>query len=39
MADAGHESRRLARLLRAYAGWELQIVRRRQGACKINGLT
>jgi putative transposase len=39
MADAGHESRRLARLLHGYAGWDLKIVRRRQRAFKITGLT
>jgi putative transposase len=39
IADAGHESRRLARLLRAYADWDLRIVRRRARAFKITGLT
>ena len=39
MADAGHESHRLARLLRSYSGWDLQIVRRRERAFKITGLT
>jgi putative transposase len=39
MTDAGHESRRLARFLRSYAGWGLQIVRRRERAFKITSLT
>lgn len=39
VADAGHESRRLARLLRGYAGWQLQITKRRERAFKITGLT
>jgi putative transposase len=39
IADAGHESRRLARLLHGYAGWQLQIVKRRERAFKITGLT
>lgn len=39
IADAGHESRRLARLLRGYAGWDLKIVRRRQRAFKVTGPT
>ena len=39
MADAGHESRKLARELWREAGWKLQIVKRRQRACKISGLT
>lgn len=39
MADAGHESRRLVHLLHAYAGWELHIVKRRERAFKITGLT
>lgn len=39
MADAGHESRRLTRLLRDYAAWDLRIVRRRERAFKITGLT
>jgi putative transposase len=39
IADAGHESHRLARLLRGYAGWDLKIVRRRQRAFKVTGLT
>jgi putative transposase len=39
IADAGHESRRLARLLRGYADWDLQIVKRRERAFEITGLT
>jgi len=39
IADAGHASRRLARLLREYAGWDLRIVKRRERAFKITGLT
>ena len=39
VADTGHESRRLARLLHDYAGWRLQIVRRRERAFKVTGLT
>ena len=39
LADAGHESRRLARLLHGYAGWQLQITKRRERAFKIRGLT
>jgi putative transposase len=39
IADAGHESRRLIRLLRDYAGWDLRIVKRRQRGFKITGLT
>ena len=39
IADAGHESRRLARLVFEYAGWSLQIVKRRQRAFRIAGLT
>jgi len=38
-ADAGHESRRLARELIREAGWKLQITRRGQRAFKITGLT
>jgi transposase len=33
------KSRRLARLLRGYAGWRLQITRRRERTFKIAGLT
>lgn len=39
LADAGRESRRLARLLRRYAGWELRITRRRERAFRVAGLT
>ena len=38
VADAGHESRNLARQLRR-DGWNLQIVKRKQRAFKIAGLT
>jgi putative transposase len=38
VADAGHESHKLARQLRR-DGWSLQIVKRRQRAFKIAGLT
>ena len=39
MADAGHQSRKLARHLLQQDGWKLQIVKRRQRAFKITGLT
>ncbi len=39
IADAGHESRQLARELKRHNGWQLQIVKRRQRAFKITGLT
>jgi putative transposase len=39
IADAGHESRNLARRLLRDAGWKLQIVKRGQRAFKITGLT
>jgi len=39
IADAGHESRKLARQLLRDDGWKLQIVKRRQRAFKITGLT
>ena len=39
IADAGHESRKLARELLRQNGWKLQIVKRRQRAFKITGLT
>ncbi len=39
IADAGHESRKLARELLRAAGWKLQIVKRRQRAFKVTGLT
>jgi len=38
IADAGHESRKLARQLRR-DGWSLQIVKRKQRAFKVVGLT
>jgi putative transposase len=38
VADAGHESRKLARQLRR-DGWDLQIVKRKQRAFKVAGLT
>ena len=39
IADAGHESRKLARTLKQHQGWHLRIVKRRQRAFKITGLT
>jgi len=39
IADAGHESRKLARRLLRDEGWKLQIVKRRQRGFKITGLT
>jgi putative transposase len=39
IADAGHESSALARELLRSEGWKLQIVKRRQRAFKITGLT
>ena len=39
IADAGHQSRKLARHLLRQDGWKLQIVKRRQRAFKITGLT
>jgi putative transposase len=39
IADAGHQSCKLARHLLRQAGWKLQIVKRRQRAFKITGLT
>ena len=39
IADAGHESRELAQTLKRHEGWELRIVKRRQRAFKITGLT
>jgi putative transposase len=39
VADAGHESRKLAREIGRDAGWRLQIVKRRQRAFKVIGLT
>ena len=37
--DAGHQSRKLARHLLRQDGWKLQIVKRRQRAFRITGLT
>src|ERR1700732_3727391 len=39
IADAGHQSCKLARHLLRQAGWKLQIVKRRPRAFKITGLT
>jgi len=39
MADAGHQSRKLARHLMQQDGWKLVIVKRGQRAFKITGLT
>jgi putative transposase len=39
IADAGHESRKLARQILHENGWKLQIVKRRQRAFKTTGLT
>ena len=39
IADAGHQSRKLARRMLRHDGWKLQIVKRRQRAFKITGLT
>ena len=39
IADVGHQSRKLARSLEHEQGWQLRIVRRRQRAFKITGLT
>jgi transposase len=39
IADAGHESRKLARQLLRHQGWNLQMVKRKQRAFKITGLT
>jgi transposase len=39
IADAGHQSIKLVRYLLRQEGWRLQIVRRRQLAFKITGLT
>jgi transposase len=38
-ADAGHESRKLARDLLRWNGWKLKVVKRHQRAFKIMGLT
>ena len=39
IADAGHESRKLAEQLRRRDGYELRIVKRKQRAFKVAGLT
>jgi putative transposase len=39
IADAGHESRKLARQIMRADGWKLHITKRRQRAFKITGLT
>jgi putative transposase len=39
IADAGHQSRRLARDLLRHDGWRLRIVHRRERAFRITGLT
>jgi transposase len=39
IADAGHQSRKLAHHLLRQDGWKLQIVKRRQRAFKMTGLT
>src|SRR5271157_4774642 len=39
IADTGHESRKLDRTLKKNQGWQLRIVKRRQRAFKITGLT
>jgi putative transposase len=39
IADAGHESRKLARQLLRDEGWQLRIVKRNQRAFQITGLT
>ena len=39
MADAGYESRKLARDLKRRHGWRLHIIKRRQRAFKVVGLT
>jgi putative transposase len=39
IADAGHESRKLARTLQQNQGWQLRIVNRRERAFKITGLS
>ncbi len=39
IADAGHESRKLARALERHEGYTLQIVKRRQRVFRIAGLT
>ena len=37
MADAGHQSRKLARALKRHEGWKLIITKRGQRAFKIRG--
>ncbi|WP_307278709.1 hypothetical protein [Phyllobacterium ifriqiyense] len=39
IADAGHESKKLASALAEQQGWQLQIVKPSQRAFKITGLT
>ena len=39
IADAGHQSRKLATQLMRHEGWELQIVKRKQRAFEVIGLT
>jgi putative transposase len=39
IADAGHESRKLARELMRHDGWKLHIVKRKRRAFQITGLT
>jgi putative transposase len=39
MADAGHQSRKLARELMHVAGWQLRITKRGQRAFQVTGLT
>src|SRR5207248_11054753 len=39
MADAGYQSRKLARKLKRRHGWQLKITQRRQRAFKVVGLT
>src|SRR5258705_718570 len=39
IANAGHESRKLARTLKQDQGWQLRIVKRRRRAFKIRGVT
>jgi putative transposase len=39
MADAGYQSRKLARELKRRHGWQLQITKRRQRAFKVTGLS
>src|SRR3954452_7624114 len=39
MADAGYQSRKLARELKRRHGWQLKITQRRQRAFKVVGLT